>query len=415
VMPQTVEAIEHAQAAGCPIVVAINKCDLGDADPSRTKQRLTEHNLVAEDFGGDVICVEVSAKTGEGLDQLLEMLALQSDLLELKADPTRRASGVVLESRLAKGRGPLATVLIQEGTLRRGDVVVVQTESGRVRVMEDENGSRLEEAGPSTPVQILGLSGVPSAGAAIHVVESDRVARQISSHREDQARSATVKPSVKVTLDEFFAKAEGLGAKELNVVLKTDVQGTCEVVRDALENLSTDEVKLTVLSSGVGAINENDVMLASASGAVVVGFHVRPDPAARKAADSVGVEIRTYTIIMELLDEIEASMAGLLPPVVKEHMLGRAEVRQLFTIPKIGTIAGSLVIEGKVVRSGHCRLVRDGVQIYQGRLASLRRFKDDVKEVTNGMECGISIDGYNDLKTGDVIEVFEVEELPATL
>jgi translation initiation factor IF-2 len=281
--------------------------------------------------------------------------------------------------------------------------------------MEDENGSKLEEAGPSTPVQILGLSGVPLAGAAIHVVESDRVARQISSHREDQARSAAVKPSAKVTLDEFFAKAEGLGAKELNVVLKTDVQGTCEAVRDALENLSTDEVKLTVLSSGVGAINENDVMLASASGAVVVGFHIRPDPAARKAADSVGVEIRTYTIIMELLDEIEASMAGLLPPVVKEHMLGRAEVRQLFTIPKIGTIAGSLVIEGKVVRSGHCRLVRDGVQIYQGRLASLRRFKDDVKEVTNGMECGISIDGYNDLKMSDVIEVFEVEELPATL
>ncbi|MBW2382162.1 MAG: translation initiation factor IF-2 [Deltaproteobacteria bacterium] len=415
VMPQTVEAIEHAQAAGCPIVVAINKVDLSDADPEKTKQRLTEHNLVPEDFGGDVICCNVSAKTGEGIDHLLEMLIIQSEVLELKADPSRRAKGVVLEARLDKGRGPMATLLVQDGTLNTGDVIVVGTESGRVRVMENDRGDRIKEAGPSVPVQVQGLSGVPTAGARFHAVESDRVAKQITAHREDQARSRPSAAPPRLTLEEFFAQAEGAGPKELSVVLKADVQGTCEAARDSLEKLSTDEVKLKILSAGVGAINENDVMLATASEAIVIGFHVRPDAAARRAAESAGVDLRTYTIIMDLLDQVKAAMAGLLPPVRKESMLGRAEVRQIFTIPKIGTIAGSLIVEGKAVRGAHCRLVRDGVQVYEGRMSSLRRFKDDVKEVPSGTECGIGIENYSDIKVGDEIEVFDVEELPATL
>ncbi len=414
-MPQTVEAIEHAQAAGCPIVVAINKCDLPEADPEKARQRLTEHNLVPEDFGGDVICVNVSAKTGEGLEQLLEMLALQAEILELKADPARRASGAVLEARLDKGRGAVATLLVLDGTLKRGDSIVVGTEWGRVRQMQNDVGKNVKQAGPSTPVQITGLSGVPPAGAAFHVVENDRVAKQIVDHREDQERAQVSAPKPKLTLDEFYAQAGEDGPKELTVVLKADVQGTCEAARDALEKLSTDDVSLRVLSSGVGAITENDVNLAAASETIVLGFNVRPDPAARRQADSDGVEIRTYSIIMEMLDDVKAAMAGLLPPVVSENMLGRAEIRETFTIPKIGTIAGSYVLEGKIVRHAHCRLVRDGVQIYQGTVGSLRRFKDDVKEVTNGMECGIGIATYNDIKIGDVIEAFELEEKAATL
>jgi translation initiation factor IF-2 len=415
VMPQTVEAIEHAQAAGCPIVVAVNKCDLPDADPEKARQRLTEHNLVPEDFGGDVICVNVSAKTGEGIDTLLEMLALQAEVLELKADSARRASGIVLEARLDKGRGPVATIIVQDGTLKKGDSLVVGTEWGRIRQMHDDAGKNLKQAGPSMPVQITGLSGIPAAGASFHAVESDRVAKQIIGHREDQERGHVVVSKPRLTLDEFYAQSTGDGPKELSVVLKADVQGTCEAVRDSLEKLSTDEVTLRVISSGVGAIVENDVNLASASGTIVLGFNVRPDPAARRLSDSDGIEIRTYSIIMELLDDVKAAMAGLLPPVVSEKMLGRAEIRETFTIPKIGTIAGSYILEGKVIRHSHCRLVRDGVQIYAGTVGSLRRFKDDVKEVINGMECGIGVATYNDIKVGDIIEAYELEERPATL
>ncbi len=415
VMPQTIEAIEHAQAAGCPIVVAINKCDLPDADPQRARQRLMEHNLVPEDFGGDVVCVDVSAKTGLGLDHLLEMLVLQSDLLELRADPARRAAGVVLEAQLDKGRGPLATLLIQDGTLEQGDSIVVGTEWGRVRQMQDDAGNSVKQAGPSMPVQITGLSGVPPAGAKFHVVESERVARQIVDHREDRERGQAVVTRPRITLDEFYAQSASEGPKELSVVLKADVQGTCEAARDALEKLSTEEVVLKVLSSGVGAITENDVNLAAASGAIVVGFNVRPDPSARRESDNGGIEIRTYSIIMAMLDDVKAAMAGLLPPIVSEKLLGRAEIRETFTIPKLGTIAGSYVLEGKVLRNAHCRLVRDGIQIYQGTVGSLRRFKDDVKEVTNGMECGIGVATYNDIKVGDVIETFEREERAATL
>jgi translation initiation factor IF-2 len=414
-MPQTVEAIEHAQAAGCPIVVAINKCDLPDADPEKARQRLTEHNIVPEDFGGDTVCVNVSAKTGEGLDQLLEMLALQAEILELKADPGRRASGAVLEARLDKGRGAVATLLVQDGTLKKGDSVVVGTEWGRVRQMQNDMGMNMKEADPSSPVQITGLSGVPPAGAAFHVVENDRVAKQIVDHREDQQRGQVATPKPRLTLDEFYARADQEGPKELTVVLKSDVQGTCEAARDSLEKLSTDEVTLRVLSSGVGAITENDINLASASGTIVLGYNVRPDPAARRQADSDGVEIRTYSVIMEMLDEVKAAMAGLLPPIISENMLGRAEIRETFTIPKLGTIAGSYILEGKVIRHAHCRLVRDGIQIYTGTVGSLRRFKDDVKEVINGMECGIGVATYNDIKVGDIIEAYELNEKPATL
>lgn len=415
VMPQTVEAIEHARAAGCPIVVAINKCDLPEADPEKARQRLMEHNLVPEEFGGDVICVNVSAKTGEGIEQLLEMLSLQSELLELRADPAKRASGAVLEARLDKGRGPVATVIVQDGTLKSGDSIVVGTEWGRVRQMQDDLGRRVKEAGPSMPVQIMGLSGLPPAGASFHVVESDRVAKQIVDHREDQERGQVAPPKPRLTLEEFYAQSAGEGPKELSIVLKADVQGTCEATADALEKLSTDEVTLKVLSSGVGAITENDVNLAAASGAIIVGFNVRPDPTARRQADSDGVEIRTYSIIMHMLDDVKAAMAGLLPPVVSENFLGRAEIRETFTIPKVGTIAGCSVLEGKIVRHAHCRVVRDGIQVYQGTVGSLRRFKDDVKQVTHGMECGIGVAHFNDVKIGDVIEAYELESRPAEL
>jgi translation initiation factor IF-2 len=306
-------------------------------------------------------------------------------------------------------------MLVQDGTLRKGDTIVVGTGWGRVRQMQDDMGRSIKEAGPSMPVQITGLTELPPAGAAFHVVENDRVAKQIVDHRETQERGNVSAPRPKLTLDEFYAQSAGEGPKELSIVLKADVQGTCEAARDSLEKLSTDEVTLQVLSSGVGAITENDVNLASASGAIVVGFNVRPDVAARRQSDSEGVEIRTYSVIMEMLDDVRAAMAGLLPPVVSEKFLGRAEVRETFTIPKIGTIAGSYILEGKVVRNSHCRLVRDGVQIYKGTVGSLRRFKDDVKEVTNGMECGIGISSYNDIKIGDIIESYELEERPATL
>ena len=416
VMPQTVEAIQHAQAAGCPIVVAINKCDLPDADPARARQRLMEHNLVPEDFGGDVVCCDVSAKTGQGLDHLLEMLVLQSELLELRADPARRAAGVVLEAQLDKGRGPVATLLVQDGTLELGDSIVVGTEWGRVRQMHDDTSRSVKQAGPSMPVQITGLSGVPSAGAKFHVRrERAGGAPDRGPPRGSRALRFGDDATQALSLEEFYAQSASEGPKELSIVLKADVQGTCEAARDALEKLSTEEVVLKVLSSGVGAITENDVNLASASGAIVVGFNVRPDPSARKQADSGGIEIRTYSIIMAMLDDVKAAMAGLLPPIVSENLVGRAEIRETFTIPKIGTIAGSYVLEGKVVRNAHCRIVRDGIQIYQGTIGSLRRFKDDVKEVTNGMECGIGVTNYNDVKVGDVIETFERVERAATL
>ena len=415
VMPQTVEAIEHCRAAGVPMVVAINKCDLPDADPKTARQRLMEHNVVSEEFGGDVICVNVSAATGEGLEQLLEMVALQSEVMELRADPALPAKGVVLESLVDKGRGPLATVLIQSGTLKRGENVVVGTEWGRIRLMEDHDGKKVDSAGPSMPVRILGLSSVPELGSVLDVVKNERAAKSVIQHRLDQKRSAPTTVRPRLSLEEFYAQADATEAKELKVVLKADVAGTMEAVRQAIEDLATDAVKLTVLSAGVGGVNENDVMLASASGGIVIGFNVRPDTAAIRASDAHGVEIRGYTIIMNLIDDIRGSMAGLLPPTVKEVRLGRAEVRETFVIPKIGTIAGSYINDGRIKRNAKCRLIRDGVQVFEGTISSLRRFKDDVAEVGNDYECGIGIGGYNDVKVGDVIEAFELEEEPATL
>jgi translation initiation factor IF-2 len=415
IMPQTVEAIEHSKAAGVPIVVAINKCDLPGANPQQTRQRLMEHNLVPEEFGGEIICVEVSALKRTGLEKLLEMVQLQAEVLELKADPERRASGVVVEASLDKGRGPVATVLVQQGTLRPGDVVVVGRTWGRVRAIADEHGERVKEAGPSVPVQLTGLSEVPEAGDLFHSVEGERVAKDIISHREDERRNAPKESRPKLTLDEIFAQAGGGGVKELPVVVKADTQGSVEAIRDSLLKLSTDDVKVDVLLAGVGAVNETDVMLAKASGAVIVAFHVRPDPTARRAADSQGVEIRAYRVIYEVVDEVRQAMVGLLPPTITESFQGRAEVRDTFTVPKIGTIAGCYVTEGNVRRGGPCRLLRDGVQIYEGKVGSLRRFKEDVREVASSFECGVGIDGYNDVKVGDVIELYAVEEKPATL
>ncbi len=415
IMPQTVEAIDHARAAGVPIIVAVNKMDLPGANPKQVRQRLMEHGLVSEEFGGETICVDVSAVKATNLDQLLEMIALQADVLELAADPTRRASGVVLEARLDKGRGPVATVLVQDGTLRNGDVLVAGTCFGRVRAMEDENGQRLREAAPSVPVQVIGLSGVPAAGAAVHGVENERIAKEIVEHRLAERRGQPAEARPTVSLDEFFAEAQGGGVRELRLVVKADVQGSVETLRDSLTKLSADEVKVSVIHAGVGAITESDVMLARASGAIVIGFHVRPEPAARRAAEGQGVDIRTYQVIYEATEDVQKAMAGLLPPTISESFLGRAEVRQTFNVPRIGTIAGCYVVEGSIRRNAAIRLLRDGVQVHEGRIGSLRRFKDDAREVQTGFECGIGIDGYNDVKVGDTIEAFVLEEKPATL
>ncbi|UCE87322.1 MAG: translation initiation factor IF-2 [Deltaproteobacteria bacterium] len=415
IMPQTVEAIDHAKAAGVPILVAVNKIDLPDANSRTIRQRLMEHGLVTEDFGGDTICVDVSATKGTGIEQLLEMVKLQAEVLELRADPAMRASGVVLEAELDKGRGPVATVLVKEGTLRRGDVVVLGTAMGKIRAMQDERGRAVKEAGPSVPVQVLGLQSTPSAGDLFHVVESERVAKEITAHRSDQQRDATASPRPKVSLEDLFAQGEEGGAKELAIVLKADVQGSVEAIRDALEKLSTEKVSVEVVHAGVGAVNESDVMLARASNAIVIGFHVRPDAAARRAAEGQGVDVRHYRIIYEATDDIKAAMAGLLPPVVEEKVLGQAEVRRVFVVPRVGTVAGCYVTEGVVRRNAQCRLLRDGAQVYSGRVGSLKRFKDDAREVQKDFECGIGIDGYNDVKIGDVIEVFAVEETPASL
>jgi translation initiation factor IF-2 len=416
IMPQTVEAIEHAKAAEAPIVVAINKIDLPGANSAATKQRLMEHGLVPEDFGGETICVDVSATKRTNLEKLLEMIQLQAEVLELRADPDRRASGIVLEAQLDKGRGPVATVLVQSGTLRPGDTIVAGVAMGRVRAMEDERGRRLDEAGPSVPVQVTGLDRVPDAGEPVHAVESERVAKEIVSNREGKRREGGAEASTpRRSLEEIFAAAEGGGVKELQVVLKADTRGSVEALRDALLKLSRDEVKVDVLLAGVGAVTESDVMLAKASGAVVVAFHVRPEPAARRAAEGQGVDIRTYQIIYEVVDDIRKAMEGLLPPTISETFGGRAEVRQTFSVPKMGTIAGSYVSEGSIRRGSLCRLIRDGVQIYEGKVGSLKRFKDDAREVNAGFECGIGIDGYNDVKVGDVIETYALKEERPTL
>ena len=413
IMPQTVEAIAHAKAAGVPIIVAVNKCDIVDANPQLTRQRLMEHGIVVEDFGGETLAVNISATKRTGLEKLLEAIVLQAELLEPRADASIRAKGVVLEAQLDRGLGPVATVLIQEGTLRRGDIVVCGTYHGRVRSMTNDRGETIQEAAPSMPVQIVGLSGVPGAGDSLHGVESERVAKDIIDHRLDEERkekAPVAKP--RISLEDLFANASG-ELKELTLIVKADVQGSAEAISTALGKLSTDRVKVNVLHVAVGGVTESDVQLAQASRAIVIGFHVRPDAKARRAAESVGVEIRTYQIIYEMLDEVKAAMAGLLPPTLREVVLGQAEVRQIFSIPKIGVIAGSFVTDGLIRRGAHGRLVRDGVQVWDGKFASLKRFKDDAREVLTSFECGIGLDGFNDLKVGDVIEAYEIESRPA--
>jgi translation initiation factor IF-2 len=418
IMPQTVEAIDHARAAGVPIIVAVNKIDRPDADAQRVKQALLEHELVPEDFGGDTICVEVSATQGTNIEKLLEMVGLQAEVLELKARRTGRALGTVIEAELNRGRGPLASVLLREGTLSRGDMIVIGTTYGRVRSLVNERGETLKEAGPATPAQIVGLSEVPEAGDEMVVVKNEREAKALAAHRvEGQKRSAMTAESevAPVEAEELFAKLGDTDQRELRVVLKADVRGTAEAIGEALEKLSTERVTLRVIHRGVGAISESDVMLASASSAILVGFHVRPESVARKAAEREGTELRTYEIVYDVLDDATQLMSGLLPPKVVERVQGHAEVRKLFQIPRQGTIAGCYVPEGVIQRNNQVRVVRDGVTIYTSRIASLRRFKDDVREVQTNFECGIQVENFNDVKVGDIIEAFVAEETPDTL
>ena len=410
IMPQTIEAINHAKAAKVQIIVAINKMDKPDANPDRIMQQLTEHSLVPEEWGGDVICVPVSAKNHTGIDKLLENILLVSEMLELKANPDRKAKGVVIEARLDKGRGPVASLLVQNGTLKTGDIIVAGTSVGRVRMMTDENGKEVKSAGPSVPVEITGLAETPAAGDGFDAVSDERLARELVEQRKEKIKNDAFNAKEKVTLDNLFNQLSEGDLKSLNIVVKADVQGSVEAVKESLEKLSNEEVKVSVIHGGVGAINESDVMLAQTSGAIVVGFNVRPDAVAKEAADRDGVDIRTYRIIYDCIEEIEAAMKGMLAPKFRESILGTVEVRNTYKISNVGTIAGCYVTNGKVTRSAKIRLVRDGIVICEDEIASLRRFKDDVKEVAQGYECGIGLEKFADIKDGDVFEAFIMEE-----
>ncbi len=410
VMPQTVEAINHAKAAGVPIVVAINKIDKPGANPERVKQQLTEYGLVPEEWGGDVIAVPVSARTKAGLDQLLEMILLVAEMEELKANPNRPAKGTVIEAELDKGRGPVATVVIRTGTLKVGDAVVVGQTWGKVRALLDDAGRRIKKVGPSMPAEVVGLEAVPEAGDLLVVVEDEKKARAISLKRQEKHREELVRVTKRATLEDLFA--EDADVRELNLVIKGDVQGSVEALRGSIAKLSGDEVKVSIIHSGVGAITESDVMLAAASDAIILGFNVRPDPNARRAAEAERVDIRTYRVIYEAIDDIKAALTGMLKPKYKETVIGRAEVRQIFRLPKGQVAAGCYVTEGKVTRNASIRLIRDGVIVHEGRIESLRRFKDDVREVQAGFECGMSLEKFMDVREGDHLEAFILEEVP---
>ena len=416
VMPQTREAVNHAKAAGVPIIVAINKIDKPDAKPERIRQELSDLQLLPEEWGGQTIFCEVSAKMRIGLEHLLEMVLIQADVLELKANPDKPARGTIVEAKLDKGRGPVATVLVQSGTLKHGDIFVSGMQSGRVRALINDKGERVELAGPSVPVEVIGFSGVPAAGERFVVLDEERKARQVAEFRMNKQRSVDMAAMKKVTLEDLHSQIlEGV-VKELYIVLKADVQGSVGAIVDSLEKLSTSAVKLKVIHSSVGAINETDVMLAAASNAIIIGFNIRPEPKAAEIAQREGVDIRLYNIIYNIIDDIKLAMEGLLEPTLKEKVLGRAEVRQTFQVPKLGMIAGSYVLDGVMTRQSEgVRVLRDNVVIYQGKLHSLRRFKDDVREVQTGYECGIGIENFNDLKTGDVIEAFTIEKIAAKL
>ena len=413
VMPQTLEAIDHAHAAEVPIIVAVNKIDKPEAMPDRVKKQLADRGLMPEDWGGTTVFVDVSAKKKTNLNLLMEMICLVADLQELRANPQRSASGVVLEAKLDRGRGPVATVLVQDGTLRASDNFVVGNVYGKVRAMFDDRGQQLEEAPPSTPVEILGMEGLPQAGDQFVVVADRDKARGISEYREQKAREAALAKSSRVSLEGLAEQMKTAGTKELNIILKGDVGGSVEVLTDLLSKLSNEKVRLKVLRSGVGAITESDVLLASASNAIIIGFNVRPERKAQELADQDKVDIRLHSIIYELQDEIKRAMTGLLEPTIKETYQGRAEVRETFRIPKVGTIAGCQVVDGLIKRDSEVRLLRDNVVVFKGKVGSLRRFKDDASEVRNGMECGIAIANYSDIKVGDVIEAFVTERIAA--
>lgn len=410
IMPQTVEAINHAKAAGVSIIVAINKMDKEGANPDRIKQQLTEHELVPEEWGGDVICVPVSAKTGAGIDELLEDVILTADMLELKANPNRLAKGSVIEARLDKGRGPIATLLVQNGTLRMGDVIIAGTAVGRVRTMTDDKGRAVKSAGPSVPVEITGLAEVPSAGDTFNAVADEKLARELVEQRKQEAKEESFKQYQKVTLDNLFSQISEGEIKELPIIVKADVQGSVEAVKQSLEKISNDEVKVKVIHGGVGAISESDVMLANASGAIIVGFNVRPDPVAKENAERDGVDLRTYRVIYDAIEEIQDAMKGMLAPKYVETDTARVEVRQVYKVTGVGAVAGCYVVSGKISRNDLVRVVRDGIVISEDKMSSLKRFKDNVREVAAGFECGITLEKFSDFKEGDIFEAYQVTE-----
>ncbi len=415
VMPQTVEAINHAKAASVPIIVAINKIDLPDANPDRVRNELSEYGLVPEEWGGDTIFVEVSAKKNIGIVELLEYILLQSEVLELKANPNKPARGTIIESKLDKGRGPVATVLIQDGTLKLGDIFVTGIHSGKVRAMISDWGERIKSAGPSIPVEVVGLTGVPDAGDPFNVVKDEAVAKKIAEMRLAKDREKELARTSKVSLDDLYDKIKRGDVKELNIIVKGDVQGSVGAVVDALNKLEHEDVKIQVIHSNVGGVSENDVMLAAASNAIIIGFNVRAEAKAKELAEKEGVDIKFYSVIYDLVDDVKKAIEGLLEPTFMEEVVGTAEVREVFNIPKVGAIAGCYVNKGKILRGSNVRLIRDSVVVYEGKVSSLRRFKEDVKEVASGFECGIGIERYNDIKVGDVIEAYVLEKIERRL
>ncbi|KEI01410.1 translation initiation factor IF-2 [Clostridium botulinum] len=411
IMPQTVEAINHCKAAEVPIIVAINKIDKPGANIERVKQELTEHNLIPEDWGGDVVTVPVSAHTKEGLDSLLEMIILTAEVEELKADPERKAKGTVIEAKLDKGRGPVASLLVQNGTLKVGDSIIVGNTYGRIRAMFDDKGKNIKVAGPSIPVEILGLSEVPAAGDRFNVVKDEKTARNMADKRKEKLRAERIQSSNRVSLEDLYNQIQEGKVKELDVIVKADVQGSVEAVTQSLEKLSTDSVKVRVIHGAVGAISETDVTLSAASNAIIIGFNVRPSNNANILAEKEGVNVRTYRVIYDALDDIKAAMVGMLEPEYRELVLGSAEVRAVYKISSVGTIAGCYVLNGKITRDSSVRIIRDGIVIFETEISSLKRFKDDAKEVAKGYECGLSVEKFNDIKEGDIIEAFTMEEI----
>ena len=411
VMPQTVEAINHAKSAGIPIIVAINKIDLPDSNIDKVKQELMAYELVPEEWGGDTIYVPISAKKNENIDQLLEMILLEADMLELKANPNKQAKGVVIEARLDKAKGAIASMLVQRGTLDVGDTIVVGSSIGRIRAMTNDKGKKVKSVGPSSPVEIMGLTDVPEAGDTFYEVKNEKMAKHLIERRKRQAREQAINATTKVTLDNLFSQMEEGKLKVLNLIVKADVQGSVEAVKQALEKLENEEVRVKVIHSTVGAVNQSDVTLAKVSNAIIIAFNVRPDNMAKEMAEKEEVEIKQYSIIYQAIEDVEAAMKGMLDPKYEEKVIGNAEVRQTFKISNVGTIAGAFVLNGKVERNAGVRVIRENIVIHEGHLATLKRFKDEVKEVSKGFECGMQIENYNDIKEGDIIEVFIMEEV----